>query len=205
MVAPTTEVSLQRGLGAGGRAGDGTARGAAMWGARPRSVDCAPPRPLPQPGPRGPRQEILIRVYDLRLEGAAPAVGGGVLCRGWLWGGQPQSSAAHPVVKVATRPAAAPRNPQQGEVRSGHSPCSSRATRTPPPLAGCAQVEMCTRDDNHDWARCPYAHAKEKARRRDPARFQYASMPCPHTMQVRLALSCRASWEIRGGGGGGGG
>jgi len=30
------------------------------------------------------------------------------------------------------------------------------------------QIEMCTREDNHDWARCPFAHEKEKARRRDP-------------------------------------
>jgi hypothetical protein len=44
---------------------------------------------------------------------------------------------------------------------------------------------MCTREDNHDWARCPFAHDKEKARRRDPRRFNYASLPCPDTIQVR--------------------
>jgi hypothetical protein len=49
-----------------------------------------------------------------------------------------------------------------------------------PPL----QVEFCSRKDNHDWATCPYAHDKEKAKRRDPACFNYASLPCPNTMQV---------------------
>ena len=49
------------------------------------------------------------------------------------------------------------------------------------------QVEMCARTENHDWARCPYAHQKEKARRRDPRQYKYASLPCPDTMQVRAA------------------
>ena len=44
------------------------------------------------------------------------------------------------------------------------------------------KVQMCGRADNHDWARCPYAHEKEKARRRDPRRFAYASAPCPDAM-----------------------
>lgn len=47
------------------------------------------------------------------------------------------------------------------------------------------KVDMCTREDNHDWARCPFAHEKEKAKRRDPRRFKYASLPCPDTMQGR--------------------
>ncbi|KAI8472944.1 MAG: hypothetical protein J3K34DRAFT_457542 [Monoraphidium minutum] len=47
------------------------------------------------------------------------------------------------------------------------------------------KVELCARSDNHDWARCPFAHAKEKARRRDPTRYTYASQPCPDTMQGR--------------------
>ena len=41
---------------------------------------------------------------------------------------------------------------------------------------------MCDRADNHDWARCPYAHEREKARRRDPARFRYAPVPCPDVL-----------------------
>ncbi|KIZ05023.1 hypothetical protein MNEG_2937 [Monoraphidium neglectum] len=45
------------------------------------------------------------------------------------------------------------------------------------------KVEFCSRKDNHDWATCPYAHDKEKAKRRDPACFNYASLPCPNTMQ----------------------
>ncbi|GBF93652.1 hypothetical protein Rsub_06755 [Raphidocelis subcapitata] len=47
------------------------------------------------------------------------------------------------------------------------------------------KVEVCARGDNHDWARCPYAHDKEKARRRDPRRYNYASLPCPDAMQGR--------------------
>lgn len=47
------------------------------------------------------------------------------------------------------------------------------------------KVDLCQRADNHDWSRCPFAHAKEKARRRDPRAFKYASLPCPDTMQAR--------------------
>lgn len=35
----------------------------------------------------------------------------------------------------------------------------------------------------HDWSSCPYAHPKEKARRRDPRVYKYASTPCPESLQ----------------------
>eukprot|EP00775_Hariotina_reticulata_P010632 gene10632-10790_t len=35
----------------------------------------------------------------------------------------------------------------------------------------------------HDWSSCPYAHPKEKARRRDPRVYQYASTPCPESLK----------------------
>lgn len=44
------------------------------------------------------------------------------------------------------------------------------------------KVELCERADAHSWASCPYAHEKEKARRRDPARYRYASVPCPDVL-----------------------
>ncbi|KIZ00324.1 Zinc finger CCCH domain-containing protein 37 [Monoraphidium neglectum] len=56
---------------------------------------------------------------------------------------------------------------------------------TPDFLMYSFKVEACVRSDNHDWARCPFAHDKEKGRRRDPRAFQYTSQPCPHTMQAR--------------------
>ncbi|KAK4798685.1 hypothetical protein SAY86_031011 [Trapa natans] len=41
------------------------------------------------------------------------------------------------------------------------------------------KVRPCTRGRSHDWTTCPYAHPGEKARRRDPRRFQYSGTPCP--------------------------
>jgi len=35
----------------------------------------------------------------------------------------------------------------------------------------------------HDWSSCPYAHPKEKARRRDARVYKYASTPCPESLQ----------------------
>ena len=51
-------------------------------------------------------------------------------------------------------------------------PCSDH--RHPPPPQKCStktppkQIAPCPRREVHDWAVCPYAHAGEKARRRDP-------------------------------------
>lgn len=47
------------------------------------------------------------------------------------------------------------------------------------------KVEPCDRGNNHDWARCPFAHAREKARRRDPATHKYGASPCPESMKGR--------------------
>ncbi|GBF88731.1 hypothetical protein Rsub_01632 [Raphidocelis subcapitata] len=46
------------------------------------------------------------------------------------------------------------------------------------------KVEMCANPYNHDWAICPYAHAKDRARRRDPA-VTHVAQPCPDRMQGR--------------------
>ncbi|KAK4747034.1 hypothetical protein SAY87_026071 [Trapa incisa] len=41
------------------------------------------------------------------------------------------------------------------------------------------KVKRCPRGRSHDWTDCPYAHPGEKARRRDPRRFQYSGTSCP--------------------------
>lgn len=41
------------------------------------------------------------------------------------------------------------------------------------------KVRRCPRGRSHDWTECPYAHAGEKARRRDPRKFHYSSTSCP--------------------------
>ncbi|GFZ16694.1 zinc finger C-x8-C-x5-C-x3-H type family protein [Actinidia rufa] len=41
------------------------------------------------------------------------------------------------------------------------------------------KVRKCARARSHDWTECPYAHAGEKARRRDPRRYNYSGEPCP--------------------------
>lgn len=45
------------------------------------------------------------------------------------------------------------------------------------------KIEMCQNPYNHDWAACPYAHPKDRARRRDPLLVTYFSQPCPDKMQ----------------------
>ncbi|GMH16509.1 hypothetical protein Nepgr_018350 [Nepenthes gracilis] len=40
------------------------------------------------------------------------------------------------------------------------------------------KVRRCTRVRAHDWTECPYAHPGEKARRRDPRRFNYSGTAC---------------------------
>jgi hypothetical protein len=57
---------------------------------------------------------------------------------------------------------------------------------TPPPVAlarAHPQVQPCPKRGAHDWSSCPYAHPKEKARRRDPRIYSYASAPCPESLQ----------------------
>ncbi|XP_051131895.1 zinc finger CCCH domain-containing protein 20-like [Andrographis paniculata] len=41
------------------------------------------------------------------------------------------------------------------------------------------KVRMCTSAKSHDWTECPFAHPGEKARRRDPRKFQYSGAVCP--------------------------
>ncbi|XP_054819793.1 zinc finger CCCH domain-containing protein 20-like [Prosopis cineraria] len=42
------------------------------------------------------------------------------------------------------------------------------------------KIRKCPRGGrSHDWTRCPFAHPGEKARRRDPRKFQYSATPCP--------------------------
>lgn len=48
------------------------------------------------------------------------------------------------------------------------------------------QVQPCPKRGAHDWSSCPYAHPKEKARRRDPRVYKYASTPCPESLKVRM-------------------
>jgi len=41
---------------------------------------------------------------------------------------------------------------------------------------------MCANPLNHDWAQCPFAHPKDRARRRPPA-LTHMHQPCPDKMQ----------------------
>ncbi|KAG5225481.1 hypothetical protein OIU76_027256 [Salix suchowensis] len=41
------------------------------------------------------------------------------------------------------------------------------------------KVRRCGRGRSHDWTECPYAHPGEKARRRDPQRYNYSGTACP--------------------------
>jgi hypothetical protein len=41
------------------------------------------------------------------------------------------------------------------------------------------KVVPCSKRFTHDWTECPFAHPKEKAVRRDPAKFNYTGIACP--------------------------
>jgi hypothetical protein len=41
------------------------------------------------------------------------------------------------------------------------------------------KVRKCQRGRSHDWTECPYSHPGEKARRRDPQKYNYSGNPCP--------------------------
>ncbi|GAA0156704.1 hypothetical protein LIER_14132 [Lithospermum erythrorhizon] len=41
------------------------------------------------------------------------------------------------------------------------------------------KVRKCNRSRSHDWTDCPFAHPGEKARRRDPRRYNYTGTVCP--------------------------
>ncbi|RWR80618.1 zinc finger CCCH domain-containing protein 54 [Cinnamomum micranthum f. kanehirae] len=41
------------------------------------------------------------------------------------------------------------------------------------------KIKWCNKTRTHDWTECPYAHRGEKARRRDPRKFNYYGVTCP--------------------------
>jgi hypothetical protein len=41
------------------------------------------------------------------------------------------------------------------------------------------KIRRCSRTRAHDWTECPFTHPGEKARRRDPRRFNYCGTACP--------------------------
>lgn len=57
---------------------------------------------------------------------------------------------------------------------------SNNAYLTPPPPSLLTfQVIPCTKRFVHDWTVCPFAHAGEKAVRRDPRTHEYTGIACP--------------------------
>ncbi|XP_077242950.1 zinc finger C-x8-C-x5-C-x3-H type family protein [Tasmannia lanceolata] len=40
------------------------------------------------------------------------------------------------------------------------------------------KIKRCSKTRSHDWMECPYAHRGEKARRRDPRKFNYNGIAC---------------------------
>lgn len=49
---------------------------------------------------------------------------------------------------------------------------------------------------DHDWTECPYAHPGEKARRRDPRKYNYCSATCPDFRKARLLAISRTSNSV---------
>lgn len=50
------------------------------------------------------------------------------------------------------------------------------------------QVTPCPKRYTHDWVDCPFAHAGERAARRDPWRHRIAGVSCVEFKQVRCVL-----------------
>ncbi|CAD6222685.1 unnamed protein product [Miscanthus lutarioriparius] len=50
------------------------------------------------------------------------------------------------------------------------------------------KVERCPFPGNHVWMSCPYAHRGERAHRRDPSRFLYATASCPEYEESKRQL-----------------
>lgn len=49
------------------------------------------------------------------------------------------------------------------------------------------QVQKCPKVKPHDWTQCPFAHAGERATRRDPLQFKYSGSACADFRRVRPA------------------
>ena len=49
------------------------------------------------------------------------------------------------------------------------------------------QVIPCTKRFVHDWTVCPFAHAGEKAVRRDPRLVNYTGIACPDMKKARAS------------------
>jgi len=41
------------------------------------------------------------------------------------------------------------------------------------------KIRRCARGRSHDWTECPFSHPGEKARRRDPRKYNYSGTSCP--------------------------
>lgn len=50
------------------------------------------------------------------------------------------------------------------------------------------KIKRCPQARPHDWTRCPFAHPGEKAKRRDPRKYQYSGTACP---EFRKSGCCR--------------
>lgn len=116
---------------------------------------------------------------------------------------QPAAASSH----AATRSPRAPRRRAGSQRGQLHRPNPPGKTAQPAQAwAGCArgyptgqlpptfpavpaplpsQVIPCTKRFVHDWTICPFAHAGEKAVRRDPRLHNYTGIACPDMKKVR--------------------
>ncbi|XP_043718017.1 zinc finger CCCH domain-containing protein 54 [Telopea speciosissima] len=60
------------------------------------------------------------------------------------------------------------------------------------------KIKKCPKTKSHDWTSCPFAHRGEKARRRDPTKFNYAAIACPkfRTGECSKGESCEFAHGI---------
>lgn len=117
---------------------------------------CAPGRDVP---PEQPSRLGPVRCHGLITPASRRNRGAAVAA-------QPPPHAASADPDPAPRSPATARPPQPILEHPRHPPAPH--PHPPPPAA-----------------RCPYAHEKERERRRDPRRFEYASLPCPDTAAGR--------------------
>lgn len=105
-------------------------------------------------------------------------------------------SAGYPA-ELRPLPVAAAPTPQSSiQSRLQQPPCSApptsprlhlgRAHAAPrlPAASRLPQVIPCTKRFVHDWTICPFAHAGEKAVRRDPRLHNYTGIACPDMKKV---------------------